>query len=100
MSSEQKRLKQLLSLARKSVVPAIPHIDEIPPPGFATRVAARWSPVPPRKVLVDGFERLCWWGSGVAAVFCLTAFLARAHTPAPTGFDVLLETPMTEASPL
>ena len=90
MNTEKQRLERLLALARKGQpAPMEPAANE-PPFGFSTRVAARWAASPRHSAAADVWERLSWWGSGLAAAACLLVLTFHQPAPEPTGFDLLL----------
>ena len=70
-----------------------------PPPGWATRIAARWAsgaattgPNAP-----DLWERLAWTGCAAAVAVCLVAVALHREPPPPNCVDLLLSLPQTEA---
>jgi hypothetical protein len=93
MNSEEKRLKRLLDLARRAPIPAREDDESTftPPLGFATRVAARWASSPRTVTAADIWERLSWWGSGVAVATCMIVFAIQQRQPEPSAFDLLLD---------
>jgi hypothetical protein len=99
MSSKHDRLNKIVSLARKArpITPA--PTDETAPLGFATRVAAQWvhSSAHSHPSPADVWERISWWGSGLAAAACVVALAIHlADRQQPTGFDMLLGAPTAE----
>ena len=116
MSSEPKRLNRLLQLARRAKAsPAAPvensanaiaianadaqgnaNSAATAPFGFATRVAGRWAATPRGPTAADLWERLSWWGSGLAAASCLLVLAFHQAAPEPSGFDLLLDMPEVE----
>src|SRR6185436_9235054 len=110
MSSEPKRLNRLLQLARRAKAsPAAPvensanadakenaNSAATAPFGFATRVASRWAATPRGPTAADLWERLSWWGSGLAAASCLLVLAFHQAAPEPSGFDLLLDLPEVE----
>lgn len=97
MNREKQRLQRLLERARRErpspeTTPSAPQ----PPPGFVTRVAAQWAHSRDDRPLADAWERLSWVGSACAAVICLATILYQHQAAAPTGLDLLLETPAVE----
>jgi len=96
MNSEKDRLDKFLGLARKGRHQESPGpVSESAPIGFATRVAARWAETPKGSV-ADAWERLAWWGGGLAAAACVFAITLHRPEPEPTGFDLLLREPAVE----
>src|SRR5262245_12518744 len=93
MNSDDKRLNRLLDLARRAPPPAEDKDEPslTPPLGFATRVAARWTSSPRAATAADIWERLSWWGSGVAVATCMIVFAFYQHQPELSAFDLLLD---------
>jgi hypothetical protein len=96
MNSEKERLNKILSLARKARPAESVSFPDTPPPGFATRVAARWALGSGQTSAVDAWERISWWGSGLAVTVCLIAFSVHLWHEEPTGFDLLLDATESE----
>lgn len=96
MNSEKERLTKILDLARKARPAEAQSIPDAAPPGFATRVVAQWALGPGQGSAADVWERVSWWGSGVAAAACLIVFTVHLRHEQPNGFDLLLGTPQAE----
>jgi hypothetical protein len=90
-------MNRLFALARRARQPMSKPAEILLRPGLANRVAARWSEGGPGPDLADTWERLCWWGTSLAAAICLVALVHREMAPAPASFEILLEVPMAAA---
>lgn len=92
MITEEQRLAHLVAMARKGRPNSTDGDGSMlrPPPGFATRVAAQWAAGGRGLTSAEVWERLSWWGTGVAAAACLLVVVMHQPTPEPTGFDLLL----------
>lgn len=100
MTPNPPSLDRLLALARRGrPTPTDAESKPVPPPGFTTRVAARWAAggVPIAPSPADLWERLAWWGSGVAVATCLIVLATQATRPAPSTVELLLDSPAIEA---
>ena len=90
-------MNRLFALARRARHPTSAPVEIPLRQGLASRVAARWAEGRGRSDLADIWERLCWWGTSVAAAICLVALVHRELAPVTTSFDILLEVPMAAA---
>jgi hypothetical protein len=97
MNPERQRMNRLFALARRARRPTDAPAEMRVRPGLASRVAVRWVQVGAAPGLSDMWERLCWWGTSVAAAICLVALVHRELVPASTSFEILLEVPMAAA---
>ena len=89
MKTENERLARLVALARRGR-PVVDESPATPHPGFATRVAARWGRPLRTLSAVEAWERVSWWGSGLATAACLIVLTFHRPAPESTGFDLLL----------
>ncbi len=92
MITDEQRLARLVAMARAGR-PAEAGVDRTPlrpPPGFATRVAAQWAAGGRGLSSAEAWERLSWWGTGLAAAACLLVVVFYQPAPEPTGFELLL----------
>lgn len=100
MNPRRRRLNALLALARRGhrARAEVARVREAwaAPPGFATRVAARWAEQIQRRTHADLWERWAWRGALAAVAICVAAAFAVRAVTAPTGFELLLATPQAE----
>jgi hypothetical protein len=97
MNPEQQRLQRLLERARKGRPSQDRSDDPCPPPGFTTRIAARWAAPGKLRSGADAWELLARWGSAGAAVVCILTLVYQHQVGTPTtSLDLLLEVPATE----
>ena len=83
------RSQRLFAAARRArAVPAESGPAPMPPPGFATRVVARWAANRPDDWL-GVWDRVGTWGAVAAAAVCLAVFLWQRPPAAPAWADLV-----------
>ena len=96
MITDEQRLNRLVAMARRGRPVAAELEAELetstlrPPPGFSTRIAARWVGMRRGVSAAEAWEQMSWWGTGVAGAACLLVIFFHQPLPEPTGFDLLL----------
>lgn len=99
MNRETSNPERLLALARSApVAPSRPGPEPAAvPPGFATRVAARWA-AGRRESELEIWDRVTRWGLAAAVAVGVAVFVLRSRPadPEPSPFELLVQGPAAE----
>ncbi len=87
--------EQTVAAARRQTAPVATSHEDLPPPGFAVRLASRWAELKQN----EGFRRWCRW-SLWAAIAGLAAAGATHFLLPPSPVPLPLRAPQVEIPPL